>query len=84
MLLKQAIPTSKVISFFEDIPIRLAKRDKPPEGAVFYIIPLYIFTKEVFMGISDQTRERLMEFCKSNGIIALYLFGSYARNEATP
>lgn len=36
------------------------------------------------MGISDQTRVQLMEFCKSNGIIALYLFGSYARNDATP
>lgn len=35
------------------------------------------------MGISDQTRKQLMEFCKSNGIVSLYLFGSYARNEAT-
>lgn len=36
------------------------------------------------MGISDQIRKRLMDFCRSNGIKALYLFGSYARNEATP
>lgn len=36
------------------------------------------------MGISDHIREQLMEFCKSNGIVSLYLFGSYARNEATP
>lgn len=36
------------------------------------------------MGISDQTRILLRKFCESHGVISLYLFGSYARNEATP
>ena len=36
------------------------------------------------MGISDQTVEKLRKFCESSGINIMYLFGSYARNEATP
>lgn len=36
------------------------------------------------MGISDQTVEKLRQFCESRGINTMYLFGSYARNEATP
>jgi len=39
---------------------------------------------EVLMGISDQTLEKLRKFCESRGINTMYLFGSYARNEATP
>lgn len=35
------------------------------------------------MGISDQTIEKLRKFCESRGINTMYLFGSYARNEAT-
>ncbi|MCD6587304.1 MAG: nucleotidyltransferase domain-containing protein [Candidatus Fermentibacteraceae bacterium] len=34
------------------------------------------------MGISDQTIEKLRKFCESCGINTMYLFGSYARNEA--
>ena len=36
------------------------------------------------MGISDNTRKLLIEFCESHGVNSLYLFGSYARNDATP
>jgi len=36
------------------------------------------------MGISDRTVEKLREFCRRHGITTMYLFGSCARNEATP
>lgn len=36
------------------------------------------------MEISDSTVEKLREFCRRHGITSMYLFGSYARNEATP
>ncbi len=36
------------------------------------------------MRISDNTRMLLIEFCESHGVNSLYIFGSYARNEATP
>ncbi|MCK5034537.1 MAG: nucleotidyltransferase domain-containing protein [Candidatus Sabulitectum sp.] len=35
------------------------------------------------MRISDNTRMLLIEFCESHGVNSLYIFGSYARNEAT-
>jgi hypothetical protein len=47
-------------------------------------MPLHILAMEVLMGISDQTLEKLRKFCESRGINTMYLFGSYARNEATP
>ncbi len=34
------------------------------------------------MGISDQTVEKLRKLCESRGIDTVYLFGSYAGNEA--
>ncbi|MCK5842475.1 MAG: nucleotidyltransferase domain-containing protein [Candidatus Sabulitectum sp.] len=34
------------------------------------------------MRISDNTRMLLIEFCESHGVNSLYIFGSYARNEA--
>lgn len=40
--------------------------------------------QEVNMSISDNTKKLLIEFCESHGVNSLYLFGSYARNEATP
>lgn len=36
------------------------------------------------MGIADSIAEKLRCYCRTHGIKAMYLFGSYAREEATP
>ncbi len=36
------------------------------------------------MGITNSIVEKLRAYCRANGIKVMYLFGSYAREEATP